>query len=165
MDLEEFLRSDDRLSVERRPEADALREVDAHAESALVDLRASFVESSVWVLLDCRGSLHVSEANTAAVVLRGVTHVSWELPRTGTFAWQTVGDWRVGEVDGGVELFVGLLAGGEVTVRAAGAEYFVGDVPGGDEPPPDFTTASPAEVHAGMAGWSSEFRPVAASFR
>lgn len=52
MDLEEFLRSDDRLSVERRPEADALREVDAHAESALVDLRASFVESSVWVLLD-----------------------------------------------------------------------------------------------------------------
>jgi hypothetical protein len=165
MDIQEFLQSDARYAVEGEPEADALREVDALQESALVDMRMNFVESTVWVLLDCRGSLNVPEANTAVLVLLGVNHASWQLPATGTFAWQTVIDWKVSDVDGGIELFIGLLAGGDVVVRAAGGEYFVGDVPGGDDAPPDFTTSTHAQVRAGMAGWSSEFSPRGASFR
>lgn len=165
MNIEEFLLSDARYDVDAQPEADALRLLDALQESALVDLRVNVVESSAWILLDCRGALQVREANTAVLVLLGVDHGSWRLPPTGTFAWQTVIDWEVSEVGGGIELSIGLLAGGDVVVRALGGEYFVGDVPGGDDAPPDFTTATHAQVRAGMARWSSEFRPLAASFR
>jgi hypothetical protein len=41
----------------------------------------------------------------------------------------------------------------------------VGDIPGGDNAPPDFMTATEEEMRAGLAGWSSEFRPINASFR
>lgn len=142
-----------------------MRQPDALQESALVDIRLDVVTSTAWILLDCRGSLHVPEANTAVVVLLGADHGSWQLPRAGTFAWQTVIDWKVSEVDGGIELFIGLLAGGDVVVRAARGEYFVGDVPGGDDAPPDFTTSTHVQVRAGMAGWSSEFSVRGASFR
>ena len=164
MKLEEFLQSDARYAVEAQPEADALRQPDALQESALVDIRMDVVTSTASILLDCRGSLHVPEANTAVVVLLGADHGSWQLPRAGTFAWQTVIDWRVREVGDGIELSIGLLAGGDVILRAVRAEYFVGDVPGGDDAPPDFTTATHAEVRAGMAAWSSDFTPLAASF-
>jgi hypothetical protein len=163
--IEEFLQDDARHGVPVQPEADPFRQLDALQESALVDIRMNFVESTVWILLDCRGSLHVPEANTAVLVLLGVNHASWQLPATGTLAWQTVIDWKVSDVDGGIELFIGLLAGGDVVVRAAGGEYFVGDVPGGDDAPPDFTTSTHAQVRAGMPGWSSEFSPRGASFR
>lgn len=165
MNIQEFLQSDARYAVEREPEADALRQLDALQESALVDIRMNIVESTAWILLDCRGSLHVPEANTAVLVLHGANHASWKLPGTGIFAWQTVIDWKVNEVDGGIELFIGLLAGGDVIMRAARGEYFVGDVPGGDDAPPDFTTSTYAEVRAGMAAWTSEFSPRGASFR
>ncbi len=165
MNIEAFLQGDARYRIAGQPGADALRLDDALQESALVDIRMNFVESTAWVLLDCRGSLNVPEANTAVIVLLGVNHGSWQLPATGTFAWQTVIDWKVSDVDGGIELFIGLLAGGEVVVRAARCEYFVGDVPGGDDAPPDFTTSTHAQVRAGMAGWSSEFSPRGASFR
>jgi hypothetical protein len=163
--IEDFLYDDARHRVARPPEADALRQPDALQEAVLVDLRMNFVEGSAWILLDCRGALHVPEANTAVLVLLGVNHASWQLPATGTFAWQTVIDWKVSDVDGGIELSIGLLAGGDVVVRAARGEYFVGDVPGGDDAPPDFTTATRAQVRTGMAGWSSEFSPRGASFR
>lgn len=165
MNLEEFLQSVARYAVEAQPDADALRQPDALQESALVDIRMNVVASTAWILLDCRGSLHVTEANTAVVVLRGADQGSWQLPRAGTFAWQTVIDWKISEVGSGMELSIGLLAGGDVVVRAARGEYFVGDVPGGDDAPPDFTTSTHAQVWAGMAGWSSEFSPRGASFR
>jgi len=165
VNIEEFLLSVERFAVEGQPEADALRQDDALQESALADFRMNFVESTAWILLDCRGSLHVPEANTAVLVLLGAHHASWQLPGTGTFAWQTIIDWKVSEVSGGIELRIGLLAGGDVVVRAVRGEYFVGDVPGGDDAPPDFTTATHAQVRAGMAAWSSEFSPRGASFR
>ena len=101
MKIEEFLRDDARHDVAVRPQADPFQQPDALQESTLVDIRMNFVESTAWVLLDCRGSLYVPEANTAVLVLLGVNQGSWQLPATGTFAWQTVIDWKVSEVDGG----------------------------------------------------------------
>jgi len=51
-------------------------------------------------------------------------------------------------------------------VRAVGSagEFSVGDVPGCDDAPPNFLTASDEEVRAGMQGWDSTFEPVHASF-
>lgn len=84
VNIEEFLQGDTRYAVERQPKADALRQLDALQESALVDIRMNFVGGTAWILLDCRGSLHFPEANTAVLVLLGVNHASWQLPATGT---------------------------------------------------------------------------------
>jgi hypothetical protein len=46
----------------------------------------------------------------------------------------------------------------------SGAEFYVGDVPGGDEAPPDFTSATDDEIRVGLAQWSSSFAPIRASF-
>lgn len=157
MNLIEFLESDDPLPISQNLLVDGLSAPDALREAVLVDLRMNFVESAFWLLLDCRGALNVQEGNTAVVVLTGAGVGSWNLPSTGTLAWQVIIDWNVLAVDDGIELRIGLLAGGDVVIRAAGGQYIVGDVPGGDEPPPDFTVASKQEVRHGMARWASEF--------
>lgn len=92
MNLKEFLESEDRLTIDMRPEVDGLFEPDAPQEAVVVDLRMNVCESTAWVLLDCRGALNVPEGNTAVVVLPGAYTASWELPATGTLAWQVVID-------------------------------------------------------------------------
>lgn len=44
-------------------------------------------------------------------------------------------------------------------VRGSSAEFFVGDVPGNDDAPPDFTADSDADIRAGLISWNSEFIP------
>ncbi|MEU6155675.1 hypothetical protein ABZ816_37390 [Actinosynnema sp. NPDC047251] len=57
-----------------------------------------------------------------------------------------------------------LLRSGELFVSGVSAEFWVGDVPGCDEAPPDFCTDPEATIRAALASWNSPFEPVHARF-
>jgi hypothetical protein len=45
-------------------------------------------------------------------------------------------------------------------LEADSAEFFVGNVPGGDEAPPNHMEADDATIRAGLPSWTSTFEPV-----
>jgi hypothetical protein len=47
---------------------------------------------------------------------------------------------------------------------ATSAEFFVGDIPGLPEAPPDFTEDDEETVAAGMPAWNAPFHPIWATF-
>lgn len=146
------------------PEADALVEPDALLEAALLDVKVDTTTSSVWLLFDCQGALQLEMGNTAVVVVRDVTDLQWRTePRTQRM-WRAVMGWQPAASDDGFSCIADLTSGSRLQVAGAAAEFYVGDIPGGDEPPPDFTSTSDAEIRGGLASWASEFDVVHASF-
>jgi hypothetical protein len=54
--------------------------------------------------------------------------------------------------------------GARLTLAAASAAFFVGDVHGLPEAPPDYSQADRGSIMAKVAGWNSPFDPVSAVF-
>ena len=164
MIIEDLLGWDGRRSLVAMPEADALTDPDALLEAALIDVRMDATTSSVWLLFDCRGAVELEVGNTAVVVVRDVTGFKWRTESEAQRAWRAVMGWRPESLDGGFSCTADLTSGSSLHVSGSSAEFYVGDIPGGDWPPPDFTVATDAEIRAGLASWTSEFRVVHASF-
>lgn len=162
--IEDLLVWPDRRSLAAMPEADALAEVDALLEAALLDVRFDATTSSAWLLFDCRGAVQLEMGNTAVVVVRGVTGLQWHAdPRPGR-VWRAVMGWQPVSGAGLFSCTVELSPGSRLEVSGVAAEFYVGDIPGGDDAPPNFMTASDKEIRAGLAAWSSDFEVVHASF-
>lgn len=166
MKIHEFLASPERRSFTPTPEADALRDDGALAEAALLDIRFDAVRSELQLLVDCRGALQLEAGNTAVLVLKQVKIFQWEAEVVIPRVWRTViGSQARPQGPGAFELTAFFVDPGEsMRVVCAAGEFFIGDVPGCDEPPPNFLTASDNEVRAQLQGWNSEFSPVHASF-
>lgn len=164
MIIEDLLVWPGRRSLAAVPEMDALADVDALLEAALLDIRFDATTSSVWLLFDCRGALHLEMGNAALVVVRGVTALQWQAdPRPGRL-WRAVMGWRPVTGAGMFSVTVDLSPASRLQVNGAGAEFYVGDIPGGDDAPPNFMTANDQEIRAGLASWTSDFEVVHASF-
>lgn len=138
--IEDLLQDAGRREFAAVPEADALTDEGALQEAALVGLQVDAVCARAWLLFDCRGASQIEMGNTAVV--------DWS-PVSGPDGWH-------------VE--IARVPSSRLSVSGAEAEFFVGDVPGGDEPPPDFLDATDEEIRSGLPGWSSDFEPVHASF-
>ena len=164
MMISEFLTSRRRLDGADAPEMDALTEAGALDEAALLDVRINTVDSSAWLLFDCKGALQVRAGNTAIVVLKLIRTLEWTCSEPSSRGWQYVLGWQPASEEG--VLGVSFLTGDTGAFRAtcAAGEFYVGDVRGGDEAPPNFMSATDQEIREGLAKWSSLFTPVRASF-
>jgi hypothetical protein len=145
------------------PESDALTEDGALAETALLDLRLDLTTSDLWLLFDCRGALQLRNGNAAVIVINKITKLSWEAERRERRTWRAVIGWSPSVEPGRLTIVVDAVPGGRLELTGSGGEFFVGNIPGGDEPPPDFTSTTGAEIRSGLADWSSEFEIVGAS--
>jgi hypothetical protein len=162
--LDAFLRSSERRLSAATPEADALVDEGALVESALLDVRMDLVEGSVWLLFDCRGALQLEAGNTAVLVLRSVRDFQWEGRPDGLRTWHAVvGSAARSLHPRGLEITLAMEPAATLRVVGAAGEFYVGDVPGCDEAPPNLLTASDADVRAGLQSWDSTFVPVHAS--
>jgi hypothetical protein len=162
--VEELLTDPGRRGLASTPEADALLDVDALQEAALLDVRLDLVTSSAWLLFDCRGALQIEMGNTAVVVVRSVQALRWSGDSLGPRTWRAVLGWIPSIMDGRLSLAADVSPSGRLEIVGLAGEFYVGDVPGGDEAPPNFESATDSEVRSGLAHWSSEFEPVHASF-
>ncbi|WP_163275055.1 hypothetical protein [Cellulomonas iranensis] len=165
MRIDDFLVSEGRRDYAAAPEADALIEDGALQEAALLDVKLCAVTGVAWILFDCRGALQLESGNTAILVLRSLSELQWEGQPTGVRTWPAVTRWSVRSPGAHLlEVVAGIEPAATLRAVCAAGEFFVGDVPGCDDPPPNFLTASEGELRAGLQGWASEFEPVHASF-
>lgn len=163
----ELLCSPARRSLGSMPEADALTEVDALQEAALVDLCTDVIGGRVELLFDLRTALQFRMADTAVLVVSGV--VRFELDRTPQKAARRLGTpyvmSSVPAIDGDwLELQLVCLGGWSVRVRGRGAEFYVGNVVGLPEVPPNFVEDDDATVARGLQSWNSDFDAEWATF-
>jgi hypothetical protein len=164
LSIEDLLQSPTRREFGAAPEANALLDPDALQEAALLDIRLNLVASSAWFLFDCRGALQIRAGNTAVLAVQGVRSLRWQGQSRGPRTWHAVLGWTPRIVNNGLLLRADMSPGGQLEVLGTTGEFYVGDVAGGDDPPPNFISASDAEVRAGLAQWNSGFEPIHASF-
>ena len=165
MIIQDFLGSPERMLLPRSIEADPLRCRGALEDAALLDVRVSGVWPHAWFLLDCKGALDVREGNTAVLVVQALRSLTWEAEEdTPSRQNRAVEVWQPAVGDSGWRLRALFRRGLTLELLAGSAEFYVGDVPGGDDPPPDLGSATDDDIRAGLADWSSEFTPLSASF-
>lgn len=164
MNIEDLVTDVRRRDLAAAPESDALVDSGALQESALLDIRINMVDSSAWLLFDCRGALQIEMGNTAVVVVRSLQSLRWSGESRGPRTWRAVLGWTPKAAEGRLSLTADVSPGGLLEVVGLAGEFYVGDVPGCDEAPPNFESATDAEVRSGLANWSSEFEPIHASF-
>lgn len=149
------------------PEMDPLTEDDALQEAQVLDVRFDALTGVVGILFELRQALQLQEANTGVLIAYGVRELTWsglrrDVPLTA---------WSIGSsVPSAKDQFFGLSLvlwphpGAQLTLSAESAAFFVGDVPGLPEAPPDYTVGDRREIAAEVAGWNSVFEPVSAVF-
>lgn len=162
--IQELLVDPRRRGHAASPEADALTASGALQEAQLLDVRVDVLRSTIWLLFDCRGALQIEMGNTAVIAAHGLRRFSWAgKPRGRLTAWSVVAsEPSVGE--GSWFLSLSFAPSARLDLEAESAEFFVGDVPGCDEAPPDYTDADDETIRGGIQSWTSTFEPVHAVF-
>jgi len=155
-----------RRSHAAMPEMDPLTEAGALQEADLVAVSFDVLTASAGLLFDLRNALQLQSGNAALLIARGVDRFAWDAQdlRDLPFVSHLVTG-SSPSVDGcRFTLSLGMVPDAGLTLRARGAEFFVGDVPGLGEAPPDFFECSADLVRAEMPGWQSVFVPGYATF-
>lgn len=164
MRIDELFRDPNRKRFAAQAEADVFAEKAALQEAQLQDVHFDVLRSTAYLLFDCRGALQISMGNTAVVVAGGIGLLSWDGrhrgPRT---AWSVVG-WDPDVKDGKWTVSAAFVPYAHMNLSADWAEVYIGNVPGCDEPQPDYGEATEIEMLEGLAGWRSEFEVVHAMF-
>src|SRR5947208_137171 len=154
MRIEELLVDPRRREHAAMPEADALTESDALQEVQLLDVRLDALRSTVWLLFDCRGALQIQMGNAAVIVAHGLRRFSWiAQPRGRLTAWTIVSSEPVAR-SGKWSLSLAFVPNARLELEADSAEFFVGNVPGCDETPPNYMEADDPTIRAGLPSWS-----------
>jgi hypothetical protein len=154
-----------RRSYASMPEADALTERGALQEAALVGLRFDSITSSVGLLFDLRGAIQLRDELVAVLIARGVTRLEWvnDHRRPGRI-WHAVTGSIPDNQSGRFSLLLGFAPDAELRLEADAAEFFVGDMPGMDQAPPNFVEDDEDTIRLGMPSWAATFTPNAATF-
>lgn len=132
---------------------DALTEADTLVEAALLEVSVNAMSGDAWPLFDCRGAFQVRSGNVAVVVVWAVSELSWTNAPRGGWTWQAVMSWEPQAHPAGLAITAGLAPDADLRIVGSAGEFYVGNVPGGDAPPPDFTRASDEAIRAGLASW------------
>jgi hypothetical protein len=139
---------------------DPLSEDNGLQEAQVLDIRFEVAAGVAWLLLDCRGALHIDEGNTAVLAAQSIRHLEWLGPGpSGWYAHTILGSRS--KVDNRTwSLEMELNPRSRLLLLAEHGQLFVGDVPGCDDASPDYTEDDDATIRAGMADWQSSFTPV-----
>ena len=106
--------------------------------------------------LDCKVPLNIRDGNTAVLVVHGLDELTWVSENDPPGRLNRADEsWTPTIKDPGWGLSAMLWRNATLTVAARSGEFYVGDVPGGDDPPPDFAVEDGATVRARLASWAS----------
>jgi hypothetical protein len=168
MTIEELLASTPvAVGAQLDRDEDPLRELDALREAQVLDVRLDLISGSIGVLLEMRVASQVRRGNTGLLVLRGAHDLRWsgEAPARPMCAHWIVGSApAIDAASFTMSLAVGLAgSGGMLELAGVAADFYVGDVPGLGEAPPDYTDLDRAGVRGQVTDWGSTIHLIAAS--
>jgi hypothetical protein len=140
------------------PSVPYLTEADSLWDAVVVDIRVGTLLGKVELLVAGLGA--EPDINTAVIVLNDVSEFHFVVPAPGR-TWLAIHSWEP-HFDGTKwSVDISNEKGPRLRAVAAGAEIVVGHTAIADAPPPDFTSATDAEIAIGMVAWTTEFRPLA----
>ena len=149
-----------------KPDMDALTEADSLTEAQLLDVRIVARTSTVGLLFETRQAQQIREGNTAVLIAHGVRACSWKADRIprGSYA-RTVFVDDPSTATGRLSLSIGMGAkyGARLALDADAAAFFIGEVPGLHEAPPDYGQDE-ATIRAQLPDWQSQVLILRATF-
>lgn len=162
----DLLHDPKRRSYGAMPEMDALTEEGALQEAALIDARFIVAESTVALLFDLRLAIQLRLGNTGILIVHELRKLEWVRGASPSShrVWHAVTGSIPDNRDGRFSLRIGLAPDAELRLEGDSAEFYVGDVPGLSETPPDFMEDSEEEISAAMPSWDAKFVPSFATF-
>ncbi len=162
--IEDLLFATELRRHDGHPEMDPLTEADALQEAQLLDLRFDALRSSIGLIFDLRSALQLREANTGILIAHGVHKFDWSTDAgfTNATTWTVIGSTPRCE-DRVISLDLAMVPHASLSLIAQAAGFYVVDVPGLDDAPPDYG-ADDSMIRAGLAGWHSTFSPVQSVF-
>lgn len=147
------------------PDMDPLVERDALQEAQLLDLRLHALSSTAGLLFELRTALQFEYGNAALLVVRGLQQSSLQAIQRGgeKTAWSVVGSGMRIE-SGLLGLNIALSPDSSVRILGSRAEFYVLDVPGIGEAPPEYCSDEERSIRIGLPGWGSSFSLLQASY-
>ncbi|WP_153346372.1 hypothetical protein [Nocardia aurantia] len=162
MNLMTFLReqmADPSMIADTALDFNPLEEDDGLLEAQVLDILYEVAAGVVWILLDCRGALHVDEGNAAIIAFESIEHLEWRGNRRSGWYSHIILTSNCRVSGSSLSFELGLNPQSRLVVTAGHGRLFVGDVPGCDDAPPDFTEDDDRTIRAGLANWQSRFMP------
>jgi hypothetical protein len=146
MTIEDLLRDTLAGAELAMPAMDPLREADALQEAQLLDMRIAAATSTVGLLFEMRTALQLREGNAAVLVGYQARALDWSVaPRQGMTAWTVVGSQPSNE-----GLTLDFYPAARLRLAAERAAFFIVNVHGIGDAPPDYMNDSAAVIQAGI---------------
>ncbi|TRV71557.1 hypothetical protein FKN01_31580 [Streptomyces sp. 130] len=136
---------------------DPLREPDALQEVGLLDCRICPLTGRAGLLLDMRTALQYRAGNAALLVVRGLQAFRWheEALERGLLNFAVMSS-APSTVKKTWQMDIGLFPDGELRVAGTAAEFYLVDVNGIPEAPPDYQRRGLREVRDDLSWWDSD---------
>lgn len=150
------------------PKANPLLEDDLLAEADLQKVSWDVAADRCALLFDLKGAFQYPEANTAVIVARGVSALTWRgrtTERRGGWGTLMVGSNTVEVGPDGLVIVVGAIDSQRIEIVADEVHFWEGNVPGADDAPPDYDDDDDRVINERLTSWDSPFVPVAADSR
>ncbi|MEK2479128.1 hypothetical protein [Streptomyces noursei] len=139
--------------------------MDALQEAQLLGSRVCHLTSTAALLFELRTSLQFEEGNSALLVFRGLRSFDWSLPiKQAPLAALTVASSVPGQL--GESFYVRFEFFPEAYLSVVGdlAEFYVLELEGIGEVPPDYSSMELTQVQDALPSWSSACSLLQASF-
>ncbi|NUK85147.1 hypothetical protein [Streptomyces lunaelactis] len=137
-------------------ESDPLREEDALQEAQLLDSRVCQLTSTAALLFELRTSLQFEVGNAALLVVRGLHSFGWNSPAAqGPLAALTVVSSVPDRLNDSFRARFEFFPGAQLGVVGDLAEFYVLEVEGVGDVPPDYSSMDLKQVQDALPSWSS----------
>ncbi|MFM9734279.1 hypothetical protein ACKI17_40195 [Streptomyces niveiscabiei] len=154
----------DVLPSAQAAEPDPLREADALQEAQLLDSRVCQLTSTAALLFELRTSLQFDAGNAALLVVRGVRSFAWSSSVTPVpFAALTVVSSVADRAADGFRAGFDFFPAARLEVMGAQADFYVLEVDGIGDIPPDYSGTDHERITRELPSWSSPCRPIQVS--
>jgi hypothetical protein len=137
-------------------ESDPFTNESALDDAQVLDLRYDGVNGIAGVLLELRVAMGFTEGNAALLVARGVEALTWRSEIVEHRIARHVGPVVAERGGPGVRLSLNLGQSASVAIMARRAAFYVLEVAGIGDAPPDYGQNDEAAVQAGLPQWTSE---------
>ncbi|WP_435208056.1 hypothetical protein [Micromonospora sp. bgisy143] len=154
--IDELVLSDSVSSNIDAPDTDPLTGEDALQEAQLLDSRVCQLSSTAALLFELRTSLQFDVGNSALLVLRGLRSFVWSSPAVRMpLVALTVASSAPNRRNGLFRLEVDFFPEARLHVEGDLAEFYVLEVEGIGDVPPDYSSSFLEGVQGRLPNWSS----------
>ncbi|WP_261719709.1 hypothetical protein [Streptomyces sp. FZ201] len=135
---------------------DPFREADALQEAQLLDSRVCHLTATAALLFELRTSLQFEEGNAALLVVRGLRSFGWKSPgKQVPLAALTVVASAAEREDDSLRASFEFFPEARLVVEGDLAEFYVLEVEGIGDVPPDYSSGDLKTVQGALPSWSS----------